>query len=402
MATTSSLPQVNPLPKFEASDLRVGLVQTLRDSGFGEICSNEPQTPEKTSDGLGAALISTFVITLSIVAAQQFNLSFALAVVVAGAILVFLTAVAAIDARISTALLISAWIITGLTQLFGSNLEALAVSHGLPLVLTFTLYWLFRGRLAATAKSMPLLFPIVLIFIFIPLFSADLWRDASRLNPYMMTAVAGLSILPVLLMLRSRLHGSIESVFQVQAKRLETEDEPENTTIKETQTAIGKEGSWLVERGPLLSLIRKSFDPPYASEYASVAGALMATSFKKRITLRLFPLVIAVVTALSAYIYCLAWAAVPIATASEWTNGPVSTESVSLLNQTVHLPTGVYLQGAALLGIVAASVFFAFVLTDDRYSTSLADTLVHEPVKKCLLLAAPYLALVEDQPSKPS
>jgi apolipoprotein N-acyltransferase len=94
--------------------------------------------------------------------------------------------------------------------------------------------------------------------------------------------------------------------------------------------------------------------------------------------------------AVAAFIYILAMASVPMETAQQWAGSPIPTGDVSLAAIDITLPLGPYLMVPALLAVIATAVFLAFVLTEDRYSVTLYDTLVYESARHWILLGVPY------------
>jgi hypothetical protein len=82
----------------------------------------------------------------------------------------------------------------------GFGLAALA-SYYLPRVAV----GLRRLELLGLVRSVPLIIPVTLLFVFVPLFTAELWRTASSLDVWRFLAFSGLLILPPLRSLSSRM-----------------------------------------------------------------------------------------------------------------------------------------------------------------------------------------------------
>lgn len=381
-------------------------MRALRKDGFGGLCEDEPKEEEEESaQRVGTAVASVFLLGLLGFIIDWFNLSLGQIPMAALALFlafVFCGVLFSKTPQITVTLVVLAWLATAITQYIADGWDDVLTTHGLPIVAVAVIYWLVRGRRLTTAvQGIPWLFPVALIVIFIPLFSADVWQAANDLRDQdagLILIVGALSITPVLLMLRSQLHNSVEAVFRARADALAgSREAPEQSTLQQLRPVIDKASAFLISQGPLLNDLRSSLRQPSPADYAPVAAALVGPSFKKQITLRLLPLVLAVVTIMALYIYTLAWAAIPISTSSGWVGSDISTETIHLLGVAITFPTGPYLGVAGLLGVIASAVFLAFVLTEERYSTALADALVHEPVQGCLALAIPYLWLREHE-----
>jgi len=134
----------------------------------------------------------------------------------------------------------------------------------------------------------------------------------------------------------------------------------------------------------------RSLDGPPLKEGAVNLATTLQKSFRRRILLRVIPLTLGIAIAVAAFIYILAIASVPTETAQQWAGSPIPTGDVSLAAIDVTFPLGPYLMVPALLAVIATAVFLAFVLTEDRYSATLYDTLVYEPARRWILLGVPY------------
>ncbi len=392
---TQSAP-VPELPDLTPESLREALARALRKHGYGDVCPSDGGEDDEKTQSQGMLLFLICLVPTLIFSIDLFHSWWAPIAVLVG--LMLFAAATSRDPRIAVTLIIALWLGTGIAQVAGPGLEALALTHGLPILVLTSLYWLLRGRrLATVARGIPLLFPVALIVIFLPLFSADLWEAADDLEPWLIGVVAGLAVIPVLFMLRYQLLRLVEAVFLARAEDIENATRPVEETLKDLRGVLDKAEVAVLERGPLLDYLEKALRPDHPSEYAPATAALVTPSFKKQITQRLLSLVIAVATITALYVYVLAWTAIPVATVSDWTGSSPPTADFTLIWWEITAPTGVFLVVAALLGVIATAVFLAFVVTEERYSTALADALVHEPVGECLVLAVPYLWLEEHE-----
>lgn len=124
--------------------------------------------------------------------------------------------------------------------------------------------------------------------------------------------------------------------------------------------------------------------------HAVAIGIALQRSFRRRAVWRLLRFLLGIVFFFALFVYTLAWAAIPIATAEGWTHNPVSSAQIDFAGITATLPTFPYITVALLLAVVASAALIAFAITEDRYSTAFNEVLVSRPAQECLALAAPY------------
>jgi hypothetical protein len=288
---------------------------------------------------------------------------------------------------------------TGIAQILWAGLGPLALTHGGPLAIVGGAYWLSRGRrFAGLAAGLPLLFPIAVALLFVPVLTADLWRAAEDLPWGGFVFLGLITIAPLSLVLRRQLHRSVEQVFATAAARLERSGDPAQGTLKRLGKLLGADAATAVAYGGHAD-VEEAFADGRPSEYAPMIAATVGKPFRGQVTWRFVPMIGGFLAFLSAYFYALAWAVVTVGTAARWTGEAIPSQEVSVLGLGAHLPGGPYLKVALLLGIVATAIFLAFVLTEDRYSTALAEALVEEPVEHCLALAVPFAYTGEQEDS---
>ena len=374
----------------------------LRKEGYGEICLDEPATEDEhaTQGGVAAFLILGSSPGLYVADSYGFSplgwfAAVALSLLVAFVVMVLTRK----RPGLGILLLLTAWVGTGIGQILSAGLGSLALTHGGPLAMVGGAYWLSRGRrFAGLAAGLPLLFPIAVALLFVPVLTADLWRAAEDL-PWSGFLFLGLiTIAPLSLVLRRQLHRSVEQVFATAAAKLERRADPAQGTLKRLRKLLGADAASAVEHGGYAN-VEEAFADGRPSEYAPMIAAIVGKPFRGQVTWRFVPMIAGFLAVLSAYFYALAWAVVTVGTAARWTGEGIRSQEVSILGLGAHLPCGPYPKVALLLGIVATAIFLAFVLTEDRYSTALAEALVEDPVEHCLVLAVPFSHVREQEDS---
>gem|GEM_PF-6324518 len=385
--------------------LRVSLAQLLRTERYGDLCAHEPE-PEDSNRATQIGLLAWFlyVWTATALIARQVEPSGAgwplLIVAVSVAVFIVFT----LARGIAIAVITMAWPISALIfTLTGSSGHFLWWTYGAPIALA-AIPWLLRGLRLGTARdlasnvamivrSAPLLGPVALVVLFVPLFSAEIWEVARDLDSIDWVALYVVTVGVMGVLVAFTLYREIEAVVRASARRLEGAADPLALLVAEARR-VQKDNADVVEqlaRDTVLAAFAKNRPQEYAPYIAATVRRSLGVSLLPRLLIS----VSAATLILTVYFYALAAVLFERSQIEAWTRDAIPVEAIHALGMHVTLPTGVYLQVAALLGVAATAVYLSMVLTEDRFSQAVADALLHRPTDRCLALAVPYVWLDE-------
>lgn len=378
-------------------ELRPLLVRALRNDGYGALCAGEPRSHiergTRLSYWLSTALVGGVVSTLS----DWTNASNLGWVGLLGSVLVVLTALAHFfDPRRALLTAALAWMACLVAQVAATDHDTFA-TLGSPFVLTAGAVWVSgQGRLGTLLRLSPLLLPVTLTVLLIPLFTDNMWEAVARLDARNLLFLSFLTIVPLAGLLYGQLARQVgESASSLGHDVLAADPKEAADRVTERLAALvedeERETVRRNAREPLRVLFASGLDEKVATVSEDLSGAL-----RWRLSIRLLWTLTGLFVAVSLYIYVLACLLVPTAVGEGWSRDVVETTAVDVGIQVLHLPTGVYLLVAGLLGVVATAVLLAFVLTEEHYGDNLADAILRRPLRGGLELALPYAALAED------
>ncbi len=372
--------------------LQTGLVQALRKERYGRLCRHEPSDTTHISTLLSQGMTWSMVASLAFWLFVRVNLSVWQSIGVVVVFLFVLALFAGATKRFGLAALVIVvlWIATGVYSYVTAGIGGAALTNLLPFALVALSVWTWRAL--ALASSIPFLLPVALVVVFLPLLTQDLWVVGDEIGTQLV-AVAFVALAPPLGFLAYRY------------SRIDVSDQ--------FSSALGRVRQSEALQGKVLEAIRNAprevaADPPsdewlwakLKGQYESVTdsearqlGVELSTLFRRQTIFRLMRLAIGIGALFGAFVYVLAWAAIPISTSARWIGHDVATSSIDFAGWSFTLPTSQYLAVAVLLSIVAAAAFVAFALTEDRYSNALTDVLVGDPAERCVMLAVPYRSL---------
>jgi hypothetical protein len=239
-------------------------------------------------------------------------------------------------------------------------------------------------------RSSPLLFPVVVLLLFFPLLSADVWRATAHVTWLQLVGLSIAILLPVLIFLYGRLAGSLHAICDREADAISQEPNIEPTIREVARQLDKKRAGWI--RTSAVDLVASGLD---SAEFGPYLAATLNSSLRRHLALALGLVLVGSAIVLFTYIYALALLAVQTHVASAWSEQAVPHATIHLLGLSLVLRTGPYLRVTALLTNLALGAFLALILTEDRYSSTLAEALINRPVRVMLALALPYLALGE-------
>jgi hypothetical protein len=279
--------------------------------------------------------------------------------------------------------------------LYGGS--AAAIAFGAPLLLGCMIaslppaFRLFRALDPwGLLRSSPLLFPVVVLLLFFPLLSADVWKATAQVSWSQLLGLSAVILLPVLIFLYRRLAGSLRAICCREAEIIATAPDTE-PTIRAVARRLGKErAGWL--RLSAGNLVATGLD---SAEFGPYLATALHSALRRHLALTLGFVLIGGAVVLFAYIYALAFLVVQTHVAASWSEQAIPHATIHALGVDLAFPTGPYIRVTALLASLALGAFLALILTEDRYSSMLAEALINRPIRVMLALALPYLALGE-------
>jgi hypothetical protein len=281
------------------------------------------------------------------------------------------------------------WFGSAFRQLLDGGFDLFTATHLLPafVVIAAVVAW----RIARFIRGVPLLLPVVLVVLFAPLLTADLWQVADDLQSRELIYVFVLSVLPFLLVLAPQLRRSAHSAFMRAAEEVDGDSAAVEEAVSRLEKVARESDPDLPERGQAVGMLAPYFASDAVSHEAPEIQKRLSKVLGRRLLLSLVPLTLGLGLCVTFYIYLVAWALVPAATVEGWLRQTVQHETVPLLGD---LPIGPYPHASVLLGILATAIFFAFVVTDEeKYASTLTDLVVRKPLRRAALFALPYTAV---------
>ncbi len=371
----------------EASDrdaVRKALVAGLRSERLGVLCKDEPGRYELGGERLSQALMSFFALGDLLFLASGELLAPLLGTI--GFFVIVIILAARVSPTVGALAIVLFWLASGAYQLLAIGLAALAATHGLPALVVVAV--IAALRIARFVRGVPLLLPVVLVILFAPLLTADLWQLAADLGAHELAYVFCLTILPFLLVLAPQLWRNARSAFLRAAEAVEEDEAALAEAAAALEKAARDDDPDLPERERLLVIIKECFSSEAIEREAPEIQQRISRLLGRRLLFSLVPLTLGLGLCVTLYIYLVAWAMIPIGTVEGWIGAHVTHETLPLLGD---VPTGPYLPASVLLGTLATAIFFAFVITDEEtYATALTDLLVRKPLRRAALFALPY------------
>lgn len=296
------------------------------------------------------------------------------------------------------------WIAVGAVELTRAEWLLFAIAYGFPLAVLFAYASSKRLlplrdaqdvalALGGAIKSAPLVIPLVLIVLFLPALSADVWQVGERLRADSLLIVGVLSIGVLLVVVRLQLGSQIERMLHQRAELLSDAANRAELTRDQAMLTVPEDGAAMLAEMDDPSL--EDAWPAAGEEYAPYLNAVGGAVLQKPLTAYLAITVGAIGVLLSLYVYLLCSAVIPSDVAAEWSGVHVPQTHLALAGVSVTLKGGPFLKLAALLGIAATATYLSFALIEERFATALTDALLRDPTDRFLVLALPYINLRE-------
>lgn len=385
--------------------LRGALANALRKRGYGAIVSPEDgvgEEPEKQAlpTLLALTMLWSFGVSAAIALGAPWYL-WPLGIVVAFAAVAFL--IRLVSAGPAGTILFLSWAALGVSQAAAGDFEALLVTYLAPLgiaaayglatrVLRLREAQDFALALGGVIRSAPLVAPVVLVVLFLPALSADVWQVADQLSFTSLLIVGVASVGLLFVVVRLQLGSETEITMEQRARNLCDHTDRSELTRRQL-TAAEQESANLLE-----SMSEESVEgawPATGEEYAPYLHAAVGETLRSPLAGRLALTVGIVGLLFTGYIYILCTAVVPADLAAEWTGTVAPSRHIQVIGASITLHSGAFLNLAALMGLAATATFLSFALIEERFAKALAGALLQDPIDRFLLLALPYMALWE-------
>ena len=371
------------------------LIRALRSQGFRKICKGQPSDFSVGGNAFSVNLMSSTLIGLVIFAVQLFGWPVWLPVVIilgSLVVLAVLIAYAGLSTRVVYLSYLIAWFTGGAYLAFKGHFEVLAATHLLPFGIVLGFVWIRRA--VQLAGHVPLFIPLALIIVLLPLLTEDPWRLATAAGPRI-ALLAAISVLPLAVLLIRRIVrlGVYESLHQA-ADRIKVDPSPEDRAFIAIEAVRDNAREEKIPEEATKNVLRRAYANIPASSVDEAAQAA-GRALRWKAIRKLSALVLGVSLAVWLLIYGLAWAAMPLSLASEWSKQAIPVVRFDVLGGAVVLPIGPYVLVAGLLATVACVGFLGFAQTEDQYSEALWNAVVNRTAEDYLLVALPYLMGVD-------
>ena len=385
--------------------LRGALANALRNRGYGAIAAPE--------DGNGEELqTQTLPALLALTVLWSFGVSGAIAL---GApwylwpigILIAFAIVGVLSQNVSSdstgTILLLSWAALGLVQAVSGGFETFLITYLAPLGIAVA-YGLatralrlrdaqdFALALGGVVKSAPLVAPVVLVVLFLPALSADVWQVADELSISSLLIIAVASVGLLFVVVRLQLGSETEMTVERRARSLCDYAKRSELTRRHLERAE-QESVTLLESTPEATVDEAW--PAEGEEYGPYLNAAVGKTLRSPLTGRLALTVGIVGLLFIGYIYILCTAVVPVELAAEWTGNVAPSAHIEVPGVSITLYGGAFLKLAVLLGLAATATFLSFALIEERFAKALAGALLQDPTDRLLVLALPYVALWE-------
>ncbi|WP_433264247.1 hypothetical protein ACQPZF_34515 [Actinosynnema sp. CS-041913] len=379
-------------PGNTAVEPRVLAVRALRSLRFGEVCPHEAHDGANTGRLVSATLSLSALIGLflHLVVVERFD-----AVVASGAVGgVYLLSVApgvlGMDRKLGWLAVQALWL-AALMRSIAEDLSALVmVTHLLPVALVFLGRWAMEA--AELALRVPLFVPAALVLVLAPLFTEDPWQFAAAAG--WRVALVALAVVPLAALVVARFRRlPLTGVFDRAAADVAgNADEWVDVAGRMLRSRCLTTEHWPPAR-QLERFLRPSFEHSSLRADAARLRDLAGDGFRRQLRARFGKLLVGTTAITYALVYLLTVVAMPAALAEDWSKASVTTARVDGVVPWVafDLPLWPYAGVAALFSAVAAVGFLTFCLTDETYTTTMADAVAGRPARLLIIMGAPYL-----------
>jgi hypothetical protein len=373
--------------------LRVGLVQALRKEHYGRLCKGEPSDWSHLANVLSQGMTWSMVLSLAIWLFVRVDLTIWQAAGVVVAFLLLLALFALATKRFGTALLfiVLAWVAVGIQSLVDAGVLGLLVTSILPFALVALSVWTWRAL--ALASAVPFLLPVALVIVFLPLLTQDLWILGDEIG-LQLVSVAAVALVPPMLFLALRYwRTDVTGQLLTALGRLNASSDVREELLAAVKSTPREPAEEPAPDDWMWSRIDGAYDGPAAADGAAKIGEDLKRSFRRQCVYRLVRLAVGAVALFGAFVYLLAWAAIPTSTSARWIGHSVEMTEVELASLAFEIPVAPYVSVAVLLSVVATAALIAFALTEDQYSDALSKVLISQPAERCVLLGLAFRSL---------
>lgn len=389
-------------PRLPEEELRHHLADALAKAGFNFLCLSDERPPAPVVGPTWGGFFVTLGLALGfgMGAKSELSLSWgwtaATTAGIFGAVLIF-------GGRWSKALaaVVVSWIALAALIAIEHGVTGLLDTYGIAVALPVALYLLVRFLknglgvdFRALLRSIPLLFPLVMLLLVAPLLTADLWQVGAAAEGARLTVLAIFILVPLFAVLIGRLTRSIPDVVVDTGRGLAAEsDVPQAVDALVRRLAGPYAGSWVQNNGR--AMLRSGFEASLVEDFSPYLAETLRRPLKRAVVARTLLMLAGLGIFVFVYLYGLSVTLIPADVAKDWSHSGSSHLDVPVLGWHLSVPANPYLGVASLLSLIALGAFLALLTVEESYSRAMASALLHEPVKEFMLLALPYTRLRE-------
>lgn len=302
------------------------------------------------------------------------------------------------------ALLLSLGWAAGAVGLAMTDPHLLVWTHAAPVALVVALSLMSRTlrfrdirdvavAMAGVGRSAPFVAPVVLVAVLLPALTADVWKLAAATDYRHLVGATVLSVGVLLFFVSRQLKRELTPAFVARCRFLAARATSPEMTRRAVRASVNTDLAAVVQELP--DEVLAGAWPKAGEEYSPYLVAVEGDALRRPLLLRLLVTTSVVAILFAGYIYALLAVTVPWSVAADWSESTVSARHVALLGVEAAIPGDPYFPMALLLGIVATAIFLAFALTEEHVAAALTETLLREPIDRFLVLALPFVALLE-------
>lgn len=243
--------------------------------------------------------------------------------------------------------------------------------------------------MGGVSGGVPLVAPLVLIFLFFPLISQETWQVAEWTNVARLAVLTVLSVGAMYVLVLRKLRSELDPVAERRIVELTAADDRILQTKRSVAASLGKKDDQTAALNTVRDDVLQSCWPDSAMDLVPLLAEVERDALLKPLKYRMAATTIAVFVLISIYVYLVAIVAVPIDLAETWSESNI--QKVAVFGEV--LPVDVYFRVAFLMGIVGTAGFLAFVVIEDRFAAAMTTALLRRPLDRFLSLAIPLIHL---------
>jgi hypothetical protein len=238
----------------------------------------------------------------------------------------------------------------------------------------------FPLTLRAIGRSVPLVFPLMLLILLIPLLTHVVWEVAATLSITRLAVLGVALLVPVLAALFIRLDRRMDDRVTEELAKADVLEAALRRRLDDEQPVQPNERDHAIAT---LQMALRELPADKRLDIIDRVSMGLRQTLRNALLRRILPIVVTVGAASIGYVYLLATITVSAQIATSWSHATVWSSTLSP-----------YWHVAILLGWIEMSILLAFIATNDRYADSLSDELVKEPAPTAVALLIPFVTLL--------